>query len=233
MIGIMVLKMGACSLSMTWYLRRHCKTFDFSAAMFGCAYGLSGYVLAYGWNIMWLDCIWLFPLIVYGLEHLAEGGGGLFYCLMLGLSVWCNYYISMMVCMFLAFYFPVYLAFSGKRGREFGKAAVSFAGYSILAAGLSAVLMFPEMEAIQIAGSGDNPFPKTAEFHFGIKDLLCRHLVFAPPTGLTEWGVHLLNLYCGGTVFVLIPLFFLSEKISWTKKLICGAGETRKRPDIW
>ena len=225
MTYLMVLKMGTCSLSMTWYLRNHCKTFDFGTAMFGCMYGLSGYVLAYGWNIMWLDCLWLFPLIIRGLERLTEGKGGLFYCLTLGLSILCNYYISMMICMFLVLYFLVYQVLLGHRTKkQYGKAAISFAGYSVLAAGLSGILLLPEAEAIRAAGSGNNPFPEAVEFYFGVKDVLLRHLVFAPPTGLEEWGIHLPNLYCGSAVFVLLPLFFLSEKVPWKKKLICGLG---------
>ena len=49
---------------------------------------------AYSWNIMWLDCIVLFPLILLGLEQLVREKKGLLYCISLALSILSNYYIS-------------------------------------------------------------------------------------------------------------------------------------------
>ena len=96
-----VLKIGLAGLSFTWYLKRHCKTRDFGAGFFGIFYALSGYVAAYSWNIMWLDCIILLPLILLGLERLVKGGKPYLYCLALGASILSNYYISIMICLFL------------------------------------------------------------------------------------------------------------------------------------
>lgn len=215
MTGLMILKMGLCGLTMTWYLGKRCGGRDFDSAIFGCIYGLSGYVAAYGWNLMWLDCLWLLPLILWGLTRLADGEDGLPYCLTLGLSILCNYYISMMICLFAAFWF---LACRVRSRRVW----LTFAGYSVLAAGLSGALLIPELLAVRIAGSGENPFPGKLEAYFGLGDLLLRHLAFVVPTGLAEWGTHLPNLYCGSLVFVLLPVFFLADGISRRRKLLCG-----------
>ena len=94
---------------MAWYLRKHCHTRDFGIAFFGISYALSGYMAAYSWNIMWLDCIILFPLIVLGLERLVREGKGLMYCMALGLSILSNYYISIMTCIFMVLYFGALL----------------------------------------------------------------------------------------------------------------------------
>ncbi|MFQ7394657.1 MAG: YfhO family protein [Lachnospira eligens] len=49
------------SLSLTYYLtisnNKHV-----IAAIFGMFYGMSGFIAAYSWNIMWLDCVILIPL---------------------------------------------------------------------------------------------------------------------------------------------------------------------------
>ena len=100
-----VIKIGLCGLTMAYYLRKHCRTNDFGVAFFGIFYALSGYMAAYSWNIMWLDCIILFPLIVLGLERLVRDGKGMLYCLTLGLSILSNYYISIMTCIFMVLYF--------------------------------------------------------------------------------------------------------------------------------
>ena len=72
MTAAIVLKIGLAGLSFTWYLRKRSGVPDFGACFFGIFYALSGYMAAYSWNIMWLDCIVLFPLILLGLEQLVR-----------------------------------------------------------------------------------------------------------------------------------------------------------------
>ena len=74
MTALIVLKTGLSSLSMTWYLRKHNHTHDFAVVYFGVFYGMSGYVMAYNWHLMWMDCIVLFPLILWGAELLVKEG---------------------------------------------------------------------------------------------------------------------------------------------------------------
>ena len=105
MTGMIVVKIGLSGLSFAWYLRKHCHTETAAVGYFGIFYALSGYMAAYSWNIMWLDCIILFPLIVLGLERLVKDGNGFFYCITLGLSILSNYYISIMTCLFMVLYF--------------------------------------------------------------------------------------------------------------------------------
>lgn len=75
------------------------------ALVFSTAYALSGFVAAYSWDIMWMDCILLFPLIMVGLEKLVREQKPGLYFVTLALSVFANYYISIMICIFLVFYF--------------------------------------------------------------------------------------------------------------------------------
>ncbi len=69
---MVVVKIGLCGLSMAWYLRSHNRRTDIGAGVFGTFYALSGYLAAYSWNIMWLDCIILLPVIVRGAEQLVN-----------------------------------------------------------------------------------------------------------------------------------------------------------------
>lgn len=73
--------------------------------MFACAYAFSGYVAAYAWNIMWMDCILLAPLILLGLERLVKENRPTLYYVTLAVSVLSNYYISIMICIFLVLWF--------------------------------------------------------------------------------------------------------------------------------
>ena len=162
-----VLKIGLCGLTMAYYLRKHCRTNDFGVAFFGIFYALSGYMAAYSWNIMWLDCIILFPLIVLGLERLVKDGKGILYCLTLGMSILSNYYISIMTCIFMVLYFIALLVLDeDMHWEKFIGRGFQFAVYSLLAGGLSAVVCLPEVFALQMTASGDVSFPKTFSQYF-------------------------------------------------------------------
>ena len=59
---LIMVKTGLCGVTFTWYLDHHFEKKHFVAGVFGIFYALSGYMAAYSWNIMWLDCIFLLPL---------------------------------------------------------------------------------------------------------------------------------------------------------------------------
>ena len=56
---------------------------------------------AYSWNVMWLDCLALLPIIILGLEKLVKQNKVSMYVFALAISIWSNYYISIMICIFL------------------------------------------------------------------------------------------------------------------------------------
>ena len=91
---LIVVKTALSSVTMTYYLLRHSKRDGLFAPIFGILYAFSAYMAAYSWNVMWLDCLILFPLILLGLEELMERGRPLLYTVSLALSILCNYYIS-------------------------------------------------------------------------------------------------------------------------------------------
>ena len=177
MTYMIVFKIGLSGLSFAYYLRKHCRTSDFGIAFFGIFYALSGYMAAYSWNIMWLDCILLFPLIMLGLERLVREKKCFLYCITLGLSILSNYYISIMICIFMVLYFIALLVMDGKKSwKDYMVNISSFAVFSLLAGGLAAAVLLPEIYALQMTASGDFNFPKTVTSYFPIFDMLASHL---------------------------------------------------------
>lgn len=192
-----------------------------AALFFSLGYALSGFLAAYNWNIMWLDCVILLPVIVMGLERLVREGRPGLYCVALGLSIFTNYYISIMICIFLVLYFiflycteshpvPGEGAVKGARAAAHLKPAGQFALYSLLAGGMAAVLLIPEVCAILATDFGDVNFPKKVESYFSVLDMLARHCVSVfVEKGLDHWP----NIYCGAGVFLFVPLYAVNEKI--------------------
>ncbi|MCI8659090.1 MAG: YfhO family protein [Lachnospiraceae bacterium] len=218
MTYMIVLKTGLCGLSMAFYLKKHLGTSDFGIAFFGVFYALSGYMAAYSWNIMWLDCILLFPMIMLGLERLVRDGRGLFYCLTLGLSILSNYYISIMTCIFMVLYFIVLLVMEREMTWErFVSRCFFFVFYSLLAGGLAGLVLLPEIYALMMTASGKFNFPKLQDPYFSIIEMLARHMSnVETEIGLDHWP----NIYCGVAVFMLLPLYLAAKRISGKEKAV-------------
>ncbi len=221
MTYLIVLKTGLCGLSMTYYLQKHYKKPDFGAAFFGIFYALSGYMAGYSWNIMWLDCIILFPLIMLGLERLVyERRWGL-YCLSLGLSILSNYYISIMICIFMVIYFGVLFCLGEKQSLKGRFVQIGqFALASLAAGGFAGVILVPEVLALQSTASGSSTFPKTFSSYFSIIDMIARHIGNVDvEIGLDHWP----NIYCGIAVLMFFLLYLSCRKISLKEKVVfCG-----------
>ena len=213
-----VIKAGLAGLSMVFYLKSKTKNPDFGLAYFGIFYALSGYMCAYYWNVMWMDCIILFPVIMYGFEKMLRGGSGFIYALCLGVSILSNYYISIMICMFLVIYFFAYqFLYRPYDIKELVKRGVKFAFYSLIAGGISAVLLFPEMAALSQTASSDINFPKTFNAYFSIVEMFARHL----PMVETEQALdHWPNIYMGIIVFLLLPIYLVTPRIKLSEKIV-------------
>lgn len=206
---IIMLKIALSGLSFAYYIRKHYRKYDLSIVYFSSFYALSGWVLGYNWNIMWLDCIALFPLVMLGIERLVKDGKGLFYAVMLGLSIFFNYYISITICIFLVIYF--FVLFFQKRTKTlklFVKRFLTFAGYSLLAGGLAAVMLLPEMYTLLQTHSADSSFPTKWKFYENFLDILGQQLPFVEPTDLSG----LPNLFCGIIVLMCVILYIFRKK---------------------
>ena len=221
MTYMIVLKIGLSGLTFAWYLKKHCNTDSIGIGLFGIFYALSGYMAAYSWNIMWLDCILLFPIIVYGLEKLVKEGNGFLYCITLGLSILSNYYISIMICIFLVLYFGALLIMEKMEDWEdYIDACIRFAVYSLLAGAMAAAVLLPEIYALRATASGEFNFPKTLTSYFTIFDMIARHLTCVETEiGLDHWP----NIYCGAAVLIFFLLYVVCKKISVKERAVyCG-----------
>ncbi|MBQ1993147.1 MAG: YfhO family protein [Lachnospiraceae bacterium] len=228
---MVIVKIGLCGLSFTYYIRKHYQTNSYYILIFSVFYALSGYLAAYNWNVMWLDVIVLAPVIILGLEKLVYEGKCRLYCITLGLSILSNYYLSIMLCIFLVLYFVVLMigkkpdekhnsaniVFPGlnKISNYYIKAVIRFAVYSLLAGGMAAILLLPELAALKFTEFSDISFPTKIKTYFSVIDMLARHSFnVVVETGLDHWP----NIYCGVMVYLLLPLYVIQKKIPLSRK---------------
>lgn len=218
---MVVFKIGLCGFTFAWYLKSRFRTNDICILFFSVFYAMSGFVAAYNWNVMWMDCLVLAPLILLGLEKLVLKKKGGLYCITLALSILSNYYISIMICIFLCLYFLILLPEvsaeeNGSAWKMRLQAFGRFALYSLLAGGMACVLLLPELAALNFTEFSDFNFPKKVSYYFSFLDVIARHATgVETETGLDHWP----NIFCSSAVFFLVPLYALNREIPVRKKV--------------
>lgn len=211
---LVILKIALSGLTFGYYLKNHFDSNHFAISIFATAYALSAFVAAYAWDIMWLDCMTLAPLVVLGLERLVKEGKPLLYYVTLSVCILSNYYISIMVCIFLAIWFVI----TWLENRESGiRGIVQFVIYSLLAGGTGAILIIPEAIVLSASGSQHISFPDSMEWYFNIIAELGRHSVLTDVyTGKDHWP----NIYCGVFMLLLFVMYLFNYEVSWKKKAV-------------
>lgn len=211
-----VIKIGLCGVTFAFYVSRRFQTKDLRIVWFAVFYAMSGFVAAYNWNHMWLDCLWLAPLVILGLEELVKNGRYKLYCISLCASIFTNYYLSIMLCIFLVLYFVLQLFTNGLTFRKKLQAVFRFGLFSLLAGGMAGILLFPVMSAMHVTEFHDISFPKQLKVYFNVLEVLARHVVMLPTErGLDHWP----NIYCGVLAFVLVPVYFFHKKIPLKQRI--------------
>ena len=212
-----LIKVGLAGSCFAFYLKFLHGEKSLVTVGFSTLYALSGFVLAFSWNIMWMDSIYLLPLIMIGLIKLIREGKGFFFCITLAIALLSNFYMAFFICFFTLLYYPVCLfKYHDFKSRSLLiKRTCQFAGFSLLSAGLSALLLLPTFFQLKSTSAAGDIFPKTLTNYYDLFDFITRHLTAASPS--VREGAP--NLYCGIVVLILIPIYFLCKSIPLKEKL--------------
>lgn len=179
-------------------------------------YVLMMYVMAYNWNLMWLDGVMILPLILLGFERMMQESKYLTYILALAYGLFANYYIGFMLCVFLVLYYVVYLLREKRTWRQNANVTVRFALGSLLGGGLSMVLLIPTVMSLSATSAGNlNVMPDIAA-NFDFFSLFGQHLFGLEPTIRSG---NLPNVYCGILTLLLLPIFMTCKKIPLRRRL--------------
>ena len=106
---LVIIKMSLLSLTSYIYFKNTFKVNSIYHIIFSICYTFSGWVLLNYFNIMWLDDIILFPLIVLFLNKLLKEGKYIGYLITLTLSLIFSYYISIFILLFILIYSFIYI----------------------------------------------------------------------------------------------------------------------------
>ncbi|MBQ8086627.1 MAG: YfhO family protein [Lachnospiraceae bacterium] len=181
---------------------------------FSLLYAFSSYVVGYYWNLMWLDCIFIFPIIILGMDKMMKKSDSRMYVLALLYAFICNYYISFMICMFLVLWFFTYRF---KSFSDFFFKGLRFAVASLITAAMSAVVLLPAYKGIMTTASAEFELPEW-EFYGTFADTLRSHL-FCSEVLTNQIGDAGTNLYCGIITVLFAVIFLMMPGISRERKV--------------
>ncbi|MGN0171442.1 MAG: YfhO family protein [Acutalibacteraceae bacterium] len=212
---ITLIKMTLTGALMTLCLQYVFKRRSYATVVVGLMYALMMYMLAYSWNIMWLDCVMFLPLCIMGFERMMRTGKYLLYILSLAYTLYANYYIGFMVCIFLVLY---YLTFFFRAKRSGIKQAVGFGRFaigSLLGGGLAMVILIPVVMSLSSTSAAGGSLP-TFSTNFNVFELFGRGLFETSPTIRSG---NLPNMYCGVLAVLALPIFATMKSIPLRRRL--------------
>lgn len=184
--------------------------------VFSLAYSLSAYTLAFINQFMWMDAVWLLPLVALGLEHLYNRKKPLLYLFSLSLTLYSCFYIGYMVCLFSVLYFLI-LFFRWRLSlRERAVRCAYFAVFSLLSGGLAAAVLLPTYRCLQATIASGLSFGDKIELYHSFSDVISQFLPFTKIS--LEYQAP--NLYCGTLCLALFALGLLLPGRTWRERII-------------
>ena len=225
---IEVLKITSAGATFAIFCRGVFKKDDYGTVAVSVAYALNAYFIAYSWDVMWLDCLVLLPLIVYGLEKVMNGKSPLLYCITLGLAITTNYYIGYMICVFLVLWYAMRTfennsRFAGlapdSKAKAYIKNFLRFVWTSAVGGLLSMWILVPTAISLRDTSGAEDKFAREVTSNFDFWDIFSRTLYGNTPT---ERGDNLPNIYCSVLAVLLIAIFLTCRKIRLRTRVCFG-----------
>lgn len=240
-----VMKLAFAGLFFAYFLKTVFRRSNLSMAVFALGYALCAWACGYYWNIIWLDAFALLPLLIAATVVLLRDGRFRLYVLALALTIWSNYYIGYMCCLFVALFFFAYCFVNWQGGRNFGKRFVRIALGTVLGVGMTAALLLPMLLAMQGTYSSRSVEVRTfamniAEGAYGdlaaagglwslLKNETLPGMLSATRQVLTQLLTSptitsmegLPNIFCGLSMTTLSVLYLFDGRIRLREKLMC------------
>ncbi|MBQ4510302.1 MAG: YfhO family protein [Clostridia bacterium] len=221
--AIMLLKCGLCGLSFAYYLDKTRKKNVLGFMMFGTMYALCAYATTFQSNTMWIDALIWLPLVALGIERVIRTGHFKLFVVALALTIWSNYYIGYMCCIFVALYFFCYLfSHSSDETNELNenlhwlKALGRIILYSAVAILIASLIILVAYYSLSFGKSEFQDSDFAPNLRFDIIDLVVK--LFPGTYDTVRFEGHP-NIYSGLLMLIMLPVYYFTNKISAREKI--------------
>lgn len=238
---IVTVKCAFSAGTFTFYLKKSLNRHSPATAVFGIFYAFSAYFLAYFWNVMWLDGMFMLPLLALGIERIINKGRGGLYLFSLVYILYSSYYIGYMCCIFSVLYFFAYFFITerqtkyadgylpdGEKKKRFKdffhlriiNRGLKFALFSILSGLLCAFFLLPVYAILTGSSATSDNAPGTVETYFSLFDFIETHFAALETTIRSSGNDVLPNVYTSVLTLLLVPLYVMNPKIKFREKAV-------------
>ena len=209
-------------ITCSYYIHKKFNTNKLYMIGISLLYGYSAYFTAYYWNIMWLDGMYILPLITLGIENIINKDNGVLYTLSLTLMLFTNYFIGYMTCIYSCIYFLSYLIIKTKKIniKNISKKCLKFTICSLTSGLLLAFELIPMYESLKSTNATMGTIPTDQYYAFTIINFFKNHLTGITKTVFASDISNAPNVSCGILSIGLYLLFFLNTKINIKRKII-------------
>ena len=182
------------------------------------SYALMTYNIIQSSNIMWLDGVYMLPLILLGIYKIISGKGMVLFSVTLALSFIFNWYTGGINCIFSIVWLVFELIlFNNNHIKNIFSSLLSYFSGVLLSVAMSAALLLPTIYCLRLG--------KGAEFDWKqLSPVFNGNLLSAIPgfSISAESSKSAYSIYCGAIILSALIIFFSLERISLRIKITCG-----------
>lgn len=223
------LRYGCMSLAMAYYLskRQSKDNANLKIVLFSTAYALCGFSVSYQMNPLFMDALIMLPLILIGLEELLDGGRPFKFIGLLAFTIFINFYMSFMICIFIVFYAIYYIMahqwqVSESREKRFEilwKRLYPVALSGILSVGLIAFFIVPLFFNLLYSKGELNSGMRFAwELQINPLEIFSKFMIGSFDNNSWSAGPNLPNIFVSSLPLIGLILYFFEPRITKYEK---------------
>ncbi|WP_071393147.1 YfhO family protein [Bacillus tuaregi] len=211
---IWLIKVGLSSISMSYLLKKQFTSSQLVIFIFSISYALMSFSITYYFLPMWIDAVFLLPIIIAGVHRIIKGEKHQLFLFSLALLFLANFYISYMVGIFVFLYFIAECIVQRIRGKERLNRFLAFFKSVFLAFLFTSFVTIPTYLAVK-----KNKYtPEDVDILSYLLNPLDVYGSFFNGTTI----IQNLSIYAGLGVLLLVPLYFINQKYSIRERITYG-----------
>lgn len=217
-VNLMVIfRFGLMGLSFFTYAYSRSDKAPVLKLMLSLFYAFSAYTMAFINQFMWMDAVILLPLVALGIERLYRGKKWLLYPVALALTIWSNFYVAYMVCIFAVIWFFKEMLRAGRdqRFKDVVVRGLIFAACSLAAGLVNLPALYAVYAALKDTLAVAKPAPTAWKWYYPFYENLKRML---PGTG-KELVKGAPNLWFGLLTLGFTGVSLFSRKVKLSMKI--------------
>lgn len=214
---IILIKLGLSGLTMNIYLNHKDSNKLNINLIFSMCYALMGYTINYYFNIMWLDAVYMLPIVILGLEKLMDEKKLLLYIIALSYTIICNYYMGYMVCLFALLYFIYQMINQSKKDKQI---IIIFVISSILSAGIASFILIPTIIQLPKLASTQGNISINIEYMINIFKGILQNIIVGNHNCSNTINPYGTYLYITNFCIILVIIYLLNKQVTKREKIL-------------